>query len=165
MFYFLLFLNMTSNLGDVITNCSEHLWRHKHTNVIDRNVVSLEPATQISFSNKFLSYFFKLGKGNALQWLHTSDNNDNQWCLIWIFSSPFTCYAAACTLLNERNNEKAAFFHSFSCHILQYIWKSLNRRDRSCISRLGGPLLFNKIFRWHQITIQVNLLLLRQSNC
>lgn len=58
---------MTSNLGDVITNCSEYLSQQKPTNFIDRNVVSLVPAPQISVSIKFLSYFFKLEKGNALQ--------------------------------------------------------------------------------------------------
>lgn len=161
--YFFLFLNMTSNLGDVITNCSEYLWQHKHTNVIDRNVVNLVPETQISLSNNFLSYFFKFGKGNALQWLYTSNNNNNQWCLIWIFSSPFTCYAAACILLNEKSNKKAAFFHRVFIVIYCNAFKMLEQKAEKLHFKVGQAsfLLFNNIFRWYQITMYVNLLLLR----
>lgn len=74
---FFLSSNMKSYLGDVVTNCSEYLWLHKHINAVDRNLVSFVPTTPISLYNNFLRYFFRLGKQNTLQWLHTSNNNSN----------------------------------------------------------------------------------------
>lgn len=64
---FFLSSNMKSYLGDVVTNCSEYLWLHKHTNAVDRNPVSFVPTTPISLYNNFLRYFFRLGKQNTLQ--------------------------------------------------------------------------------------------------